>query len=96
MIKVLGRVRAKSELQKFDNTDFIKIDLIVQDNNGTPFKIEFHKEKTKTLDNILLGNDVVVEYKIRGNYYEKKDSKGKPTGQKDVSNSLVAHKITVY
>lgn len=94
MTKILGTVRQKSELQKFQNTDFTKVDLVIQDANGTPYKLEFHKENTDLIKDVILGQELVVFFKIRGNFYDKKDSTGKPTGQKEVSNSLVAYKVS--
>lgn len=95
MTKVLGRIKRISELQTFQNTDFTKKDLILIGNDNTPYKFEFHKEKTDLLNGAKIGQDVVVEFKIRGNEYDKKDSKGKPTGTTDISNPLVAYKINL-
>ncbi|WP_237275577.1 hypothetical protein [Tenacibaculum ovolyticum] len=95
MAKVLLEVRQKTELQTFEGTTFTKIDLIGQDNNGTPYKLEFHKEKSELLKEVSNGQQVIVDYHIRGNFYDKKDKKGKLTGKKDVSNSLVAFHITL-
>ncbi|WP_064967644.1 hypothetical protein [Tenacibaculum ovolyticum] len=95
MTKVLLEIRQKTELQSFEGTTFTKIDLIGVDNHGTPYKFEFHKEKAELLKDVCLGQLAIIDFHIRGNFYDKKDKKGKLTGKKDVSNSLVAFHITL-
>lgn len=94
-MKLLGTIRKKSEIQTFENTEFKKIDLVVQDNNGTPFKIEFHNDKIEKLKDLFIGNEAVVYFNIRGNFYDKKDSKGKLTGEKEVLNTLVGFELKI-
>lgn len=93
MYKILGTVKTKTDLQTFKNTDFTKIDLTIVDNNGTPYKMEFHKEKTDLLKEISVDKEVVVYFTIRGSFYDAKDENGKLTGEKLASNSLVAYNI---
>ena len=95
MSKVHVNVRSIGEVQKFQNSTFQKKEILCFTiENQTPLKIEFTGNNIDLLDPVMLGNDLIIEYNIRGNYFDKKDKSGKIIG-KDIINSLVGYKLTI-
>lgn len=71
MDKLTATIRAIKEVETFKGTDFKKQSLFVETlESKTPFKIDFSNERIDLLKDLLLGQCVLIEYRIRGNYAE--------------------------
>lgn len=78
------------EIQKF-GTDFTKRELIGVDNSNpkypTPIKFEVTKDKCSELDQFNIGQEVDVDFNIRGNRWVN------PKGEEVIFNSLQIWKL---
>ena len=68
-----GKIKTISDLQTFAS-GFSKREFVVTTEDRFPqdIKLEFHKERTSSLDNIVVNDSVTVEFDIRGNEYQGK------------------------
>jgi hypothetical protein len=89
MVKVTGTIRTIKEVETFKNTDFTKQSIIVETfESKTPFKIDFNNDNKELLKDLLLGQYVLIEFNIRGNYDKEDKTK--------VYNSLEGKTIKTF
>lgn len=95
MPKVHVRVLKISSEIKFKSTTYTKKELqTLSVEKDTPLKFEFGGDKKTLLECVFLGQELVIEYEIRGKRFDKKNDKGEIIG-KDIINTLSAYKIKI-
>lgn len=90
MSKIIGQVLQKQELQTFNEgkqNEFKKQILIVETiETKTPFPVEFTNKNIDLLNDVLLGQNVMIDYRFNNNFSEDR---------KTVYVSLIAKTLTI-
>ena len=91
MKKIIGQIRQIQELQTYNEgkeNEFKKIVAIVETTETqSPIRIEFNNSNIKLIDSCLIGQFVLVEVVLVGNYDKQDNTK--------VYNSFIATNLTV-
>lgn len=85
------RIESIGETKSFGESNFLKREFIGVDLSNTeypqPIKFEVVKDKCSELDNFSIGQDIEVQFNIRGNRWTN------PKGEEVIFNSLSVWKI---
>jgi hypothetical protein len=94
-MKLHVSVSSIGSIQTFEKSTFKKQELLGKTvENQMPVKLEFTGNSIDLLKDVLIGQELIVEYNLRGHEFDNKDKSGKYLG-KDIINSLVAYKLTI-
>ena len=90
--KLSGRVHFIGETKSFGTSGFVKREFVLETERDGKYpqmaKFEATKDRTKHLDDIAVGDEVAVEFNVRGREYSK-------NGTTSYFTSLEAWKIAV-
>jgi hypothetical protein len=73
MVRVTGVLRQLQKKQTFQGTDYEKQTIVLETfESNTPYRIDFSNERMELLKDLLLGQELLIGFDIRGNY-DKED-----------------------